>query len=100
MSAINLVSTSDTYTMAATLTCPPSDALTVQVTNAMVYYQLFIVHGSSPGIPGDSAVYDIEKILTPGFWNFDSTDFYGGRCTGIQFRSATPGTPAVVSASN
>lgn len=100
MSALNLAVTGDAYTAAATLTCTPSDTLTVLVSNATVYYQLFITHGSSPARPGSQQVSDTEKILLPGYWNFSLTDFQGGRCTGIQFRSALAGTPATVSAYN
>lgn len=100
MSALNLAVTQDQYVPVATLTCTPTNNLTVLVNNATVYYQLFVVHGSVPGRPGSQSVSDVEKILLPGYWNFGPEDFQGGQCVGIQFRSALPGTPATVSAYN
>ena len=112
MSAINNVLTSNGYTPAATLNCPPSDSLTVQIGNAGVYYQLLLNPvGDGPSAayynrPGDSLTGSgtgqatEERALLPGYWNFDTTDFRGEKCVGIQFRSLATGLPATVSASN
>jgi hypothetical protein len=114
MSAINNVSTANGYTAAATLNCPPSDSLTVQVGNAGVYYQLLLnPTGERDGHaaayynrPGDSLTGSgagqatEERTLLPGYWLFDSIDFRGEKCVGVQFRNLATNTPAVVSASN
>jgi hypothetical protein len=115
MSAINNVSTANGYTPAATLNCPPSDSLTVQVGGAGVFYQLLLTpisnerEGPSAAYynrPGDSltgsgtGIATEERTLLPGYWLFDTTDFRGEKCVGVQFRSMASGSPAIVSASN
>ncbi|MGA2655841.1 MAG: hypothetical protein ABSF18_07715 [Gammaproteobacteria bacterium] len=117
MSAINNVATAAGYTPAATLNCPPSEGLTVQILNAAVYYQLLLTPGPTPdrekgnhtayfNKPGDSltgfgsGIATEERQLLPGYWLFDRTDFQGNYCIGIQFRSVSSTNPAQVSASN
>jgi len=121
MSAINNVVAGTNYTPAATLNCLPSKNLTVQVSNGAVFYQLFlsfdntqiganpVIHGPHSAYynkPGDSitgagmAPSTEERLLLPGFWNFDQTDFGEAWCLGVQFRSASSTTPGTVTASN
>lgn len=120
MSAINNVTTSDGYTPAATLNCPPTRSLTVQVSNAAVYYQLLLSYGqpvtdprgiagphsayyNRPGdsLTGASVAGSTEEImLLPGFWTFGENDFGDAWCVGIQLRSFASGNPAQVSASD
>lgn len=97
MAAINVVATSNGYTAAASLTCQPTQRLTVQVANAGVYYQLRLTYGGT--LPSDND-WQEDRYLLPGLWTFGPEDFKGAVCTGIRFKSGAAGTPATVSASD
>ena len=84
--AKNEIETSDEYTDAATFTCPHSQVVEVQVSNAAVYYQFRPILPETP----QGGEWQAEKRLLPGFYPF-TRNLYA-----IRFRSAAAGKPAIV----
>lgn len=99
MPAFNNVVIGDNFSdSVGTLYCSNSKTITVQVFNANVLYQLAIGRVGVSSLRGGEA-WTEERLLAPGFWNFDESDFYGGVAHSIRFRNAVAGTPGTVSAS-
>lgn len=82
--ALNNVATADAYSKGATLSCPRTSRINVDVYNAAVYYQLG--RNSTGSIEWDQ----VEFFQAPAFRSMDRI------CDAIRVRSATPGIPGRV----
>lgn len=92
MPSLNLAIPTDTYEN--TQLSADMRAITVQVFNGGVYYQLHLAPGDHPG--GGAWLDPEGTFLGPGYWNFDDADFRGMRCRGIRFRRVSLTVPATV----
>lgn len=96
MASLNLQSVTDLYE--DSVLAGDMQAITVQVFNGSVYYQLLLTPMDLPG--GGAWVDSNGAFLGPGYWNFGPPDFRGLRCRGIRFKRALSTIPAtIVSAS-
>jgi hypothetical protein len=86
---LNLVETGDQYTDVTTLACPGARKIRLLVANNPVYYRTaFNDLGVNPR-PGSQPVAG-EMYMVPGMY------FLEEQTNMIQFRSAVPGTPAII----
>jgi hypothetical protein len=96
--ALNVQATSDGFVTAATMLCPGSRLITVQVSTAAIYYQL--LQGDDGGTKGTGGNWGPEHWLQTGVFTFDKDDFHPFPvCHGVRFRSAVAGKSALVTAS-
>lgn len=94
---LNNATTADAYADAATVLFPrPTNAFSVQIYNAGVYYRVLLVPKDS--LQSNAYQTDVyEHFLGPLLAAFDESDLPAGSTfAGIQFRSALAGTPAQV----
>lgn len=92
---LNNVATLDNYVEALTTVFPyPTNAFSLQVYNASIFYRLLLVpKGSLQTSAYQSDPY--EHFLGPTLSDFDEADLPAGQAfAGIMFRSAVVGVPA------
>jgi len=98
MASLNLASSTDSYTVANSLSFLPTEACTIAVTNAAVMVQFATVNeGEQFSAPGAYSYNGEEKFCIPGIYTWRPSDFQGRKIARVQFRSAALGKPAIVS---